>query len=139
MLGLSALPAVIQLLLLLCFPESPKWLMKMNRQQEAEAIWSRIFNVKSEKGKEEMRNEIKIMKEELELEDIDGSQLSKYRELFTVYKKIVFIGVMLQIFQQFTGINTVMYYVPTILEKAGFGGRSSHEFVILEIFQLKFI
>lgn len=130
MLGLSGAPALLQLILLLCFPESPKWLMKMNRVKEAEKIWSQIFNLKTSQGVNDMANEMKIMKEELLLEEDNSSQLTKYGELFTVYKKIVFIGVMLQIFQQFTGINTVMYYIPTILEKQGIGSETNHEYVI---------
>lgn len=129
MLGLSGVPAILQLVLLFCFPESPKWLIKMNRNDEAEIILGHIFNTNNEQGNREMRSEINLIKEELQLEDIKQSQFSKYKELFAVYKKLVFVGVMLQIWQQVTGINTVMYYSPTILDRAGFGSSDDHDFV----------
>lgn len=129
MLGLSGVPAIVQIVLMLCFPESPKWLMKMNRDEEAEAVLCKIFKADTPKGFDDMQKEINLIKTELQLEDANGSQYLKYRELFAVYKKVVFVGVMVQIWQQFTGINTVMYYAPTILDNAGFGSKSDHMFV----------
>lgn len=129
MLGISGIPAVIQFLLMICFPESPKWLLKKNRETEAIEIFSNIFNKSSEKGRGEMNREVTIVKEELELEDARASQLEKYKELFAIYKKLLFIGISLQLWQQLTGINTVMYYSPTILDTAGFGNHGDHDFV----------
>lgn len=136
MLGLSGIPAVLQLILMICFPESPKWLIKKERTQEAENIFKKIFNVNNSQGLREMKEEIEIINEELELEDARESQWVKYRELFALYKKIVLIGVMAQVWQQFSGINTIMYYSPTILDEAGFGSGSDHDFVIILIFIL---
>ncbi len=45
--------------------------------------------------------------------------------LFTLYGKCLLIGVMLQVFQQLCGINTVMYYGPSLLAKAGFGNSKA--------------
>lgn len=134
MLGLSGVPAVLQLILMICFPESPKWLIKMERTQEAETIFKKIFNVNNSQGLQEMKEEIEIINEELELEDARESQWVKYRELFAIYKKIVLIGVMAQVWQQFSGINTIMYYSPTILDDAGFGSGNDHDFVIYNKF-----
>ena len=90
---------------------------------------AKIFNKNNPQGLLEMNNEISAIVEELELEDANQSLFVKYKELFAIYKKIVFIGVMLQIWQQLTGINTVMYYSPTILDNAGFGSKDDHDFV----------
>lgn len=133
MLGISGLPAVLQIILMLCFPESPKWLIKMNRKEEADIIMNKIFNTNHPQGLLEKNNEVSAITEELELEDSNQSLYVKYKELFAVYKKIVFIGVMLQIWQQLTGINTVMYYSPTILDNAGFGSKDDHDFVISKL------
>ena len=43
----------------------------------------------------------------------------KILKLFTTYKKCIFIGCMLQFFQQMVGINTVMYFGPTIILDSG--------------------
>ena len=121
MLGISGLPALLQLVCMFCFPESPKWLLKMERNQEAEEVFSLIFNIHNSEGKEEMKSEITRIKESMELENIHTTQYEKYKELFTVYRKIVFIGVMLQVWQQLAGINTMMYYGPDVMLQAGFG------------------
>ena len=139
MLGISGIPAILQLVCMLCFPESPKWLLKMGRTQQANEVFSRIFNTDISEGREEMNQEISMIKEALELEDLNTSLYVKYKELFTVYRKIVFIGIMLQIWQQLCGINTVMYYGPDIMKQAGFGGDGDETSVkiynkILKIF-----
>lgn len=121
MLGISGVPAILQLVCMLCFPESPKWLLKMERTQQATEVFSRIFKVETPEGKAEMDMEISRIKEAMEMEDVNASQYLKYKELFTVYKKILFIGVMLQVWQQLAGINTVMYYGPDMMKEAGFG------------------
>lgn len=105
----------------------------MNRKEEADIIMNKIFNTNHPQGLLEKNNEVSAITEELELEDSNQSLYVKYKELFAVYKKIVFIGVMLQIWQQLTGINTVMYYSPTILDNAGFGSKDDHDFVISKL------
>lgn len=131
MLGLSGVPAVLQLIMMFFFPESPKWLIKMEREDESKIIFRQIFNEESSRGEREMNEEIEMIKEELELEDARGDNFLKYKELFSVYKKVVLIGVMAQIWQQLSGINTIMYYSPTILDEAGFGNGSDHDTVII--------
>lgn len=50
MLGLGAVPSIIQFLLILCMPESPRWLMKEKRTVEAERVMKMIINIKIEEG-----------------------------------------------------------------------------------------
>lgn len=135
MLGISGVPAFIQFVFMFKLPESPKWLIKKQKQDEATRILCKIFNVNSPLGNEMLQKEQKQLKETLEKENLNTSQYEKYKELFTIYKKILFIGVMLQIWQQFSGINTLMYYGPEILKKAGFGdnGQESEVFLLFSI------
>lgn len=78
----------------------------------------------------EVDTEVNMIKQQLELEDINASQFEKYKELFSVYKKIVFTGVTLQVLQQLCGINTAMYYGPEMMEQLGFGGDGDEISVI---------
>lgn len=123
MLGISGVPAFIQFVCMFKLPESPKWLIKKQKQQEATKIFGKIFNLNNPIGNEMLQREQKQLIETIEKENLNTSQYEKYKELFTIYKKILFIGVMLQIWQQFSGINTLMYYGPEILKKAGFGAH----------------
>ena len=60
------------------------------------------------------------MEEEL-AEETQGNLMQNITELVTKYQRILMVGVMLQAFQQFGGINTAMYYGPEMMKKAGFG------------------
>lgn len=125
MLGVSGVPALIQLFSMLFFPESPRWLMKMEKKEKADEVFGLIFKVNTSEGKKEMEYEIAQIQEAMEIEDVHVSQYTKYKELFTVYRKIVFIGVMLQVWQQLSGINTMMYYGPDVMLNAGFGSKDN--------------
>ena len=70
------------------------------------------------------------MEEELKSETI-GSLSRNFRELITTYRRILIVGVMLQVFQQFGGINTAMYYGPEMMKKAGFGKENEEISTIL--------
>ena len=47
------------------------------------------------------------------------TEWQRYKELFTTYRKCIVIGCGLQFFQQFIGINTIMYYGPEIIIQSG--------------------
>lgn len=138
MLGISAVPAIIQMLCMFSIPESPKWLIKMEREQEAEEVFCKIFKADTPEGREEIDQEINRIKESLELEDVKASQYLKYKELLTVYRRIAIIGIGLQVWQQLSGINTIMYYGPDVMEDAGLGDSTDLTAVfIYKIFFLK--
>ena len=69
---------------------------------------------------QEVNSEISQMEEEL-AEETQGNLMQNITELVTKYQRILMVGVMLQAFQQFGGINTAMYYGPEMMKKAGFG------------------
>jgi SP family arabinose:H+ symporter-like MFS transporter len=109
MLGLGALPAAIFLVSLFMVPESPRWLLLKGQEQKAEAVLIKID------GAEAAANEIKAFKAQ---DDNDDTSL---KELFKpVYRKALWIGLLLPFLSQVCGINAVIYYGPRILEQAGF-------------------
>lgn len=110
MFGSLTLPSLLFALFMALVPESPRWLMKMGRRQEAEAILVRVS------GQENAQREIKQIEEALQQEE------GKWSELFTSgYRRALVVGVLLAVFSQFSGINAIMYYAPTIFEAAGTG------------------
>lgn len=123
MLGVAALPALTQFILMLFLPESPRWLYRKRMEEEAEAILRKIYPAN------EVEGEVQALKESVEAEiQAEGSSekinLIKLLKTKTVRRGLV-AGVGLQVFQQFVGINTVMYYSPTIVQLAGFASNQT--------------
>ncbi|KAI4297635.1 hypothetical protein L6164_037517 [Bauhinia variegata] len=117
MLGVAAVPALTQIIFMLLLPESPRWLFRKGREEEGKAILEKIY------PPNEVQSEIDALKESIELEIKDSSnseKISIFKLLKTkTVRRGLYAGVGLQIFQQFVGINTVMYYSPTIVQLAG--------------------
>jgi SP family myo-inositol transporter-like MFS transporter 13 len=115
MLGVSAVPAIIQFSLMLYLPESPRWLYMKNDKAGAVAVLAKINDPLR------LEEEIDQLASALVEEQQRKSAIS-YLDVFKVKEiRLAFLaGAGLQAFQQFTGINTVMYYSPTIVQMAGF-------------------
>ncbi|EOY07024.1 Inositol transporter 1 isoform 1 [Theobroma cacao] len=115
MLGVSAVPAVIQFALMLCLPESPRWLFMKNDEAQAITVLSKIYDLAR------LEDEIDHLSASLE-EERQKKNTVKYMDVFKSKEmRLAFLaGAGLQALQQFTGINTVMYYSPTIVQMAGF-------------------
>ncbi len=114
MFGLAAIPALILLIGLFFVPESPRWLMGRSRDDEARGVLERV----RESG--DVSAELAEIKADLSLQE--GS----WRELLNPsLRRPLIIGIGLAAFQQFTGINTVIYYAPTIFQLAGLRSASA--------------
>lgn len=109
MLGVGAVPAAVFLLALLIVPESPRWLLLRGEEHKASAILTRID------GADAAQREIAAFRASAE------TVHSGLAELFTpVYRRALWIGLLLPFLSQVCGINAVIYYGPRILEQAGF-------------------
>lgn len=108
MLGIGIIPSILFLLGLLLIPESPRWLIQKGRVSEGISIINRITNKSIE--------EVQFDQPKQPYTKEEGS----YKELFAPgMRKALLIGVLLPLFSQFSGINAIIYYGPSILSNAG--------------------
>ena len=108
MFGSEALPALLLLVLLFFVPESPRWLTKQNRSDEALEILTRVD------GAEYAKSEL------LEIKDAVAHESGSLRQLLQPGMKIVLvIGIVLAVLQQVTGINVFLYFGTEIFKKMG--------------------
>ena len=108
MFGSEALPALLLLVLLFFVPESPRWLTKQDRSDEALEILARVD------GAEYAKTEL------LEIKDAITRESGSLKQLLQPGMKIVLvIGIVLAVLQQVTGINVFLYFGTEIFKKMG--------------------
>lgn len=101
----ETIPAGLFGILLFFVPETPRYLSLTNRDEEAFRILTRINGPARAKS---------IM------DDIKSSiSHHKSAKLMSFGKKVIVIGILLSVFQQFVGINVALYYAPRIFESMG--------------------
>ena len=108
MFGAATLPSLAFLLLLLVVPETPRWLAKQDRIEEARAVLTRVV------GPREAERELKEIRQTL---DQEGTSILALLE--PGLRVPLLIGVLLPFFSQVSGINAIIYYGPTIFHDAG--------------------
>jgi sugar porter (SP) family MFS transporter len=108
MMGSEAIPSVLLLVMMFIVPESPRWLTKQKREEEAFRILAKVD------GQRHAQTEMAAIKEMIAHESESMTQL------FQPGMRIVLvIGVVLAVLQQITGINVFLYYGPEIFKKLG--------------------
>jgi len=112
-LGVSALPAVLFLVMLFTIPRSPRWLARRNRVDEARDVLRKTGVADYEKELQEIMASIKA---EHALPDEPLFQKK--------YKLPIFLAITIGAFNQLSGINAILYYLNDIFAKAGFGKMS---------------
>ncbi|MFW5781384.1 MAG: sugar porter family MFS transporter, partial [Bacteroidota bacterium] len=115
MLGIEIFPALLYFIFLLFVPNSPRWLVRKNRNKEAFSTLSRIGDQVYAKTQLE---EIKISLQK----DVSEKLWPLLKGLFSKKMSyILFLALAISFLQQITGINAVLYYAPVIFEKTGIG------------------
>jgi SP family sugar:H+ symporter-like MFS transporter len=114
---MQALPAAIFLLALFLIPESPRYLVSKGRNEHAANVLTRLFGETASAAK---------------LQEIQASFSADHRPRlsdvltpaggrgFLGVRRIVWVGIMLAVFQQLVGINVIFYYGSTLWQLAGF-------------------
>jgi SP family galactose:H+ symporter-like MFS transporter len=109
MFAIAAFPSTVLVVAMWRMPSSPRWLMSRGMADKARAVLERI------RGTTDVTGEMKEVQNSL------ANQTGGVKDLFhPLLRMALIVGVGLAIFQQITGINTVIYYAPTIFEFAGF-------------------
>lgn len=127
MLGLAAVPAVLQFIGFLFLPESPRYLLSKGQTASA---WDALTRIR---GTQEVETEFSHIEAEVNRahkdEEAHGEKQTTHAWLSLVreppVRRALALGCFLQALQQLCGINTVMYYGATIVQMAGFSDPST--------------
>ncbi|HLA55189.1 MAG TPA: sugar porter family MFS transporter [Flavobacterium sp.] len=109
MFASEAIPSILYLVLVFFIPESPRWLLQKNRDNEAVSVLQK-FNP---------TEKISDL-----LADISNSLSGKSDKSWRILlgpnlRRVMVVGIGLSIFQQITGINAILYYAPEIFKSFG--------------------
>ncbi|GAA1005466.1 MULTISPECIES: sugar porter family MFS transporter [Streptomyces] len=118
MLGVMVVPAVLYGLLSFAIPESPRFLLSVGRRDRARAILAEV--------------EGKDVDLDARVAEIEQAMKSEHKSSFKdllggsfLFKRIVWIGIGLSVFQQFVGINVAFYYSTTLWQSVGINPTDS--------------
>ena len=112
MLSLAAVPAIILFLGVLRLPESPRFLVRHGKLEEARQVLGFI------REKNEVDAELRDIQETAQEETAAAANTSLSTLLSDKYRYLVTAGVGVAAFQQFQGANAIFYYIPLIVEQA---------------------
>lgn len=124
MFWVQAAPALLFLLTLLVIPESPRFLVAKGRMAEAEAVLTRLFGAGVAATKAQEIRASLISDHEPKMSDLNDPATGKWR-------RIVWIGIGLAVFQQLVGINVVFYYGAVLWQAVGFSEADALKINIL--------
>jgi len=113
----QVIPGLGLVILLSFLPKSPRWLCSKDRDEEAVEVLAKLNAAST--SDEIVQNELKAIQEDVAATRAAGS--SSFGELFSpVIRRRTFITFLMQLFQQWTGINVIMYYQSQIYDEIGF-------------------
>lgn len=116
MFGVAAIPSAIFLVGMLFNPETPRWLGSRGRWEEADKVLARVT------GEQDNATALAEIRTSLTSTHTHGA----LRELLQPGLRLaLLVGVGLAVFQQFVGINTIVYYAPTIFGNVGFHSNTA--------------
>lgn len=122
MLGMESVPAILFLITILFIPESPRWLIVAQKEDQARKVLQNIYLTNSEA--------------QAQIEQTKAVLANEHQSSWSMLwqpgiLKAVIIGVCIAMLGQFMGVNAVLYYGPSIFEDAGLSGGDSLFYQIL--------
>lgn len=116
MLGVMAIPSLLYTLMVVTIPESPRWLLSTkNDEGAAKKVWLQL-------GITNPDEVIQSVKESNAHEAAAGHTSGFFS---AKYKTVIWLAFMVAFFNQWSGINFILYYAPEILERAGLAAKES--------------
>lgn len=122
-LGVQIGPALVLLGGVVFLPYSPRWLISKGRNEEALKVLARLHS-QGDITNPRVVAEYEDIIAQIELER--AVAVGSYLELLKPkLRRRMVLGILVQIFQQFTGINSIIYYAPTIFQQSGINADSA--------------
>ena len=113
MLGVAGIPAFLFFVLITLIPESPRFLIKIGEITKAKIILEKIEVASVDEEIEEIKHSM--------IKSSNGNQ----RLFSRIYFKPIFVAILVAMFNQFSGINAILYYAPRIFELSGLSNADS--------------
>lgn len=115
MLGVEAIPALIYTLMVVRIPNSPRWVLSRKGDEEKAYRILRRLGFSETDAQNEVR----------EIQQASNQDIKREKLFSKRYKKPLQLAFLLAFFNQWSGINFLLYYAPEILERAGLGSSES--------------
>src|SRR5215216_3854755 len=114
MLGLAVIPSLVLLIGMFFLPETPRWLVSQDRDEDARDVLRRS------------RDEETVEKEIGDIREVEEQEEGGLGELTASWvRPALVVAIGLAVFQQIIGINTIIYYAPTTLTNVGYGAAAA--------------
>ncbi|KAH8105279.1 general substrate transporter [Cristinia sonorae] len=122
--GLQMIPAIVLSIGMLFFPESPRWLIDHNREDEALAILADVHGG-GDPNSELVQLEFTEIKDQVQFERTEGAK--SYMDLFRpgIFRRVL-LGSSVQMWSQMSGMNIMMYYIVYVFQGAGLADRRAN-------------
>jgi sugar porter (SP) family MFS transporter len=117
MFASAAVPALFYGVVALLIPESPRYLVRKRRLDEARFILAQYVGGDSDRRIADIQRTLGSGEEDVRLKDLRGPRFGLL--------PIVWVGILLSAFQQFVGINVIFYYSTALWQSVGFSSNDS--------------
>ncbi|WP_034947977.1 sugar porter family MFS transporter [Erwinia oleae] len=117
MLGVACVPAVILWVGMLFLPDTPRWYAMHGRYREARDVLERT------RASRHVEKEMKEIRQSFT--SLNDKHARRQKTISVWMKRLVALGIGIAMLQQLSGVNTIMFYAPTMLQATGLGTNAS--------------